>query len=190
MEIRFGLILFVALALSSCSRELDLAHRYDNTESGKPFFDEVMEGEEHTFTEVGGVLLSDRVKVNVPAGIPRYGYMLDGKISVGKFGGSDDFTIFWSGDYSLMQTGCKTPWLEDHISSLNMSMAVIGKGVTSAINGFTDGGIWLIGVHELPSGKLVGYFHAESHYPGVASQYKSIGVAYSSDGGKTWDKYR
>ena len=195
MEIRYGLILLAALALSSCSRELDLAHKYDNTESSKPFTEDtqVPEGPEGPdtdmqFTEVGGILLSDRVKVKVPSGIPRYGYMLDGKITVGKFGGSNDFTTFWSADYSMMQTGCKTPWLEDNIGGLKKNMSVIGKGVTPVIDGFTDGGMWFIGVHELPSGKLAGFFHAESHYPGVNSQYKSIGVSYSTDGGKTWDK--
>ena len=185
MEIRYTLILLAVLTMASCSRELDLAHKYDNTESSKPY---MSDGDDLTFTEVGGVLVSERVEVNVPAGIPRYGNMLDGKITVGKFGGSKEFTTFWSADYSMMQTGCATPWLEDNIGGLTKNMAVIGKGVTPVIDGFTDGGMWLIGVHELTPGKLVGYFHAESHYPGVASQYKSIGVAYSADGGKTWDK--
>ena len=192
MEIRYSLILLAVMAMVSCSRDLDLAHRYDNTESSKPFIEDQTGDEtpddDIPLTEVGGVLISDRVDVTVPSNIPRAGYMLDGKITVGKFGGSDKFTTFWSADYSMMQTDCATPWLEDNIAGLKKDMTVIGKGVTPVIDGFTDGGMWLIGVHELESGKLVGFFHAESHYKGVASQYKSIGVAYSNDGGKTWDK--
>lgn len=62
MEIRYGLILLAALALSSCSRELDLAHKYDNTESSKPFTEDTpgtgKPDADLQFTEVGGVLIS------------------------------------------------------------------------------------------------------------------------------------
>lgn len=53
-----------------------------------------------------------------------------------------------------------------------------------------DGGAWFIGVHKLMDGRLAGFFHAESHWPGVSAAYKSIGVTYSSDNGLTWETGR
>lgn len=196
MEIRTFALICTVILLASCDRELDLAHRYDNSHSSLPYTEDTPAEdtpvtpptEELIFTDMGSYEISERVAVDVPSGTPRAGYMLDGKITVGKFGGSENFTTFWSSDYSLMQTGCSSPWLEDNIGTLTKDMAVIGKGVSTPVDGFTDGGMWLIGVHELADGTLAGFFHAESHYDGIASQYKSIGVAYSSDGGKTWNK--
>lgn len=188
MEInRIGVLLFLCTSLlGSCNRELDLEHRYDNSQSSKPFEEEKPE-DELEYTDKGLYSISERVTVSFPTNIPRSGYFPDGKLSVCKLKGEDTFTSFWSGDCSFMQTGCKSPWFEDNIGSLNSSMAVIGKGVSPVTDGFTDGGMWLIGVHELSDGRLAGFFHAESHFPGVASQYKSIGLSYSSDGGRSWD---
>ncbi|MGN1211904.1 MAG: sialidase family protein [Candidatus Cryptobacteroides sp.] len=191
----FAIIIGVALVLS-CTRELDLAHKYDNTESSRPWTDDEEEepsnpsdpGESLDFTDCGSYMISERVDVNVPSSVPRGPYMLDGKITVSKLSSEETFTTVWSSDFSMFQRGCATPWLEDNISSLTSSMAVIGKGISEPIEEFTDGGIWFIGVHQLDDGTLAGFFHGESHYSGIASQYKSIGVAYSSDGGKSWDK--
>lgn len=131
--------------------------------------------------------VSDRVVVSQAAGIPRRGYWLDGKISVSRLSWDRDgsFTTFWSSDASLMQGGCETPWLENNLNRLSSGMEVIGKSV-SPQSGFTDGGQWFIGVHELDGEKLVGFFHAESHWKGQSCAYKSIGVAYSTDHGKSW----
>ncbi|MGM9734824.1 MAG: hypothetical protein ACI3ZL_00250 [Candidatus Cryptobacteroides sp.] len=185
--IRTAALLACLGCLVSCSRELDLAHRYDNTESSKPF-----EGEEPSedvgYIDMGQYLISERIDVPVPEKTPRAHYIPDGKISVTRFSFDSSWRIIWSGDTSYMQEGCSSPYLEDNISSLAGSMGFIGKGVSTSQDGFTDGGMWTIGMHELPDRTLAAFFHAESHYKGVASQYKSIGVAYSSDRGLSWDK--
>lgn len=172
-----------AICLCSCSRELDLAHKYDNADSSRPFEEEGINTDD--YTDYGDFLMSDRSDVVVNSGVPRKGYWLDGKITVQKFSWSAKYTVFWSADASFMQTDCNTPWLEDNINGLTEDMAVIGNSVRPT-PGFSDGGQWLIGVHELSSERLVGFFHSESHWKGQSCAYKSIGVAYSDDNGKTW----
>ncbi len=178
------------LSLASCEKKLDLAHKYDNTESSRPL--EIVEPEEDPdnleYTDKGLYKISEGVPCNIPSSAPRADYLLDGKISVFKKKGAAKFTTVWSADYSMWQDGCDTPWMEENVGGLKKDMTFIGKGKSPVQDGFTDGGMWTIGTHQLSEDKYVAFFHAESHYNGVASQYKSIGVAYSEDGGKTWDK--
>lgn len=171
--------------IAGCLRDLDLAHKYDNSTSKEPY--EEQEDDVSNYSEFDKWYLSDRYDINVEDEIPRKGYWLDGKITVVKFSWAAKFSIFWSADRSLMQSDCDTPWLEYNINRLSVNDEVIGDKPTQ---NFTDGGQWFIGVHELKgkNGKLVGFFHAESHWPGKLSAYKSIGVAYSDDMGKTWTK--
>ena len=171
-----------ALLAWSCDRELDLAGKYDNTDSSKPFDEEINLDE---YTEYDDYYMTDREDITVNDGVPRKGYWLDGKITAIKFSWLTKFTLFWSGDNSYMQTDCETPWLESNINGLTDDMAVIGNSINPT-DGFSDGGQWFIGVHELKGEKLVGFFHSESHWPGQSCAYKSIGVAYSEDHGKTW----
>ena len=166
----------------SCSRDLDLAGKYDNTESSKPYEEEDISDD---YTEYGDYFMTGRRDINVNQDIPRRSFWLDGKITAVKFSWASKFTLFWSADDSYMQEACETPWLENNINGLTAEMAVIGKNIQPT-PGFSDGGQWFIGVHELPGEKLVGFFHSESHWPGSGGAFKSIGVAYSSDHGHTW----
>ena len=113
---------------------------------------------------------------------------LDGKISVGKYDDSGLFTTYWSADNSLRQVSA-SPWLDENVNALTSDMEVFGKCI-EPVSGFYDGGAWFIGVHKLMDGWLAGFFHAESHWPGVSAAYKSIGVTYSSDNGLTWETGR
>lgn len=118
-------------------------------------------------------------------GIDMAGYWPDGKISVVKNGNSGNFTLYWGERYNIRTEG-DTPFPEDHIQQVLPENRVFGKGFDE-IAGFSDGGAWFIGVHRLKDGRLAGFFHAESNWGGLTA-YKSIGVAYSTDNGRTWSK--
>lgn len=177
--------LCIAGAMTACDRDLDLQHAYDNSSSSRPYdFDESFDYDD--YTDYGSFVLGERHLCELSPGLPRYNYWLDGKITVGRFNGSDRFTIYWSADNSLRQMA-DTPWLEENLPALTDDMQVFGNGF-SPVSGFYDGGGWFIGVHQLADGRLAGFFHAESHWRGVSSAYKSIGVTYSSDNGLTWER--
>lgn len=175
--------------MASCDRTLDLAHRYDNSESSqeREMPEEPAEPEDGLkYTQKGIWSVSEAVKVDVPKSVPHGEFLLDGKISVIK--NKDSYTTIYSSAFSMWQDGCSTPWLEDNIGKLTNANKFIGKDVSTLQNGFTDGGMWTIGVHSLAGSKMAAFFHAESHYSSDDCQYKSIGVSYSTDNGKTWDK--
>ena len=173
------------LAAAACDRDLDLAHAYDNSSSSKPYeFDKDFNFDD--YIDFGSFVVSDRVVCEQQPDIPRYSFWLDGKISVGKYDDSGRFTLYWSADHSLRQTS-DSPWLEENVNALSAEMEVFGKDL-EPVDGFYDGGAWFIGVHKLPDGRLAGFFHAESHWAGSNSAYKSIGVTYSRDNGLTWEK--
>lgn len=188
MEIisKLGLLAAITLTLVSCDRNLQPVL---NEDDGVRKANLVVDPDKLEYSEVGDFRISEAFPVYATANTPNGQFMLDGKISVGRFGGSDKFTSVWSSSFSMMQNGCDTPWLEDNIEGLRRSHIFIGKGVSESQDGFTDGGMWAIGMHELSDGRLACFFHAESHFSSVlVTAYKSIGVSYSSDGGKTWDK--
>ena len=173
------------LAAAACDRDLDLAHAYDNSSSSKPYdFDKDFNFDD--YIDFGSFVVSDRVVCEQQPDIPRYSFWLDGKISVGKYDDSGRFTLYWSADNSLRQTS-DSPWLEENVNALSAEMEVFGKDL-EPVDGFYDGGAWFIGVHKLQDGRLAGFFHAESHWAGSNSAYKSIGVTYSRDNGLTWEK--
>lgn len=174
----------VLAAAMSCSKELGLAHKYDNSESSKYY--EYNLDTLH-FTDCGNYSISERVTVFQPAGIPRQKLWFDAKISVIKPSWSDKFCTFWSADVSLMQPDCETPWIEENIQRMTWDMQVYCKD-EDRTGLFNDGGTWFIGVHEIENEELVGFFHAESHWEGRPSAYKSMGVTYSKDHGKTWSE--
>ena len=175
------------IALSSCDRDLDLAHAYNNGSSSKPYeFDADFNPDD--YTDFGTFVVGDRNICWQDPHIPRYMLWLDGKISVGKYDDSGLFTTYWSADNSLRQVSA-SPWLDENVNALTSDMEVFGKCI-EPVSGFYDGGAWFIGVHKLMDGRLAGFFHAESHWPGVSAAYKSIGVTYSSDNGLTWETGR
>lgn len=121
-------------------------------------------------------------KVISQAGIPFQGYSPDGKFCFLPEG--DGWVCYW-GEGNTFRTEARTTHLEDHIAN-NCWQAVMGKE-ENRIEGFNDGGSWIIGIRRLESGKLVGFFHAESWWSNDGTAFKSIGVTYSSDNGLTWE---
>jgi hypothetical protein len=117
-------------------------------------------------------------------GIDFKGYFPDGKISIIKDEVTDKYITFWAEAVSF-RTEASTPYLENHISHVTHNNRVFGKGF-NVQDGFNDGGSWFIGIYKLSDGRLAGFFHAESHWTGDITAYKSIGVSYSSDNGRTW----
>lgn len=110
-------------------------------------------------------------------------YWPDGKLIPLRRG--SEWQLFW-GEATDALTTAATPYPEDHIAALTDGSKVWGKEF-SRIDGFNDGGSWFIGIFPLDEkGHYVGFFHAESHWPGDGTAYKSIGVAYSDDFGSTW----
>ncbi|RQP18607.1 MAG: hypothetical protein EAS52_04985 [Parapedobacter sp.] len=119
------------------------------------------------------------------SGVDMQGYWPDGKISAVKEEGSEKFVLYWAENYSFRTEG-NTPFPEDQIDQLRPQNRVFGVGFNQ-ISDFTDAGSWFIGVHRLIDGRLAGFFHAESRW-GSLTAFKSIGIAYSSDNGRTWTK--
>jgi hypothetical protein len=117
-------------------------------------------------------------------GIDLQGYFPDGKISIIKDEATEKYIAFWA-EFISFRTEANTPYLEDHISQVKLENRVFGKGFDEQ-EGFNDGGSWFIGVHRLSDGRLAGFFHAESHWAVGDGVYKSIGITYSSDNGRTW----
>lgn len=184
---KISLLVAAVLTITACERTLKpVTNPDEDVRKANP---DAVNPDEFEYTESGDYLISDPFDVNVTANTPNGKFILDGKVTVGKFGGSQKFTTVWSSSFSMMQEGCDTPWLEDNIESLSQSDVFLGNGCSEVQDGFTDGGMWAIGTHQIPDGRLACFFHAESHFPDVLlTAYKSIGIAYSSDGGKTWDK--
>lgn len=125
---------------------------------------------------------------------PDRGYFTDGAVPVIKQG--EFYYAFWA-NYRNYRTVSGSPLLENHVDQLDPTTPVFGgrQADTGTANGFNDGGMWLIGVHPVaPEGKhkLVGFFHAESHwYPRTQHgwyAYKSIGITYTEDCGLTWSE--
>lgn len=124
-------------------------------------------------------------KVISQVGIPFQGYWPDGKFCFLPEENGDGWVCYW-GEGDTFRTKARTTLLEDHIAS-NGWQTVIGRDV-NRIEGFNDGGSWMIGIRRLKSGKLVGFFHAESWWSNDGTAFKSIGVTYSSDNGMTWEQ--
>lgn len=188
MEMIKRICLFAAIALSAaaCDRTLKPVI---NTDEDVRKANSLVNPDNLEYSDAGDFLISDSFPVNATANTPNGQFLLDGKMTVGKFNGSDKFTSVWASSFSMKQDGCETPWLEDNIEALRRTHIFLGKGISDLQDGFTDGGMWAIGMHELRDGRLACFFHAESHFKDVqVTAYKSIGVSYSADGGRTWDK--
>ncbi len=200
-----GILILIAssVLVCGCDRSWDLSDAYDNTESSKPFTPSQEEPDttsivvppvgpvepEEVFiqgTLTGGIAykLGQRHDIEQPSNMPLRGYWTDGKITALKQT-NGKFLLFWSEATSYRQVA-DTPWLEDNVGTLTSSDAVFGRSINKQ-SGFNDGGSWFIGVHSLGGNRMVGFFHAESHWAGGDGAYKSIGVTYSNDLGKTWE---
>lgn len=179
------LMLIGATATASCDRSLDLANKYDNSNSSK-VPDANNEYDPDSFTNFGYVKMGELKLVVPELSIDRHGYIPDGKISTGKYGDSDKYVTYIGAPASLRIVS-DSPDIEDYINSATVDNRVFGKGIAST-EGFDDGGAWFTGVHQLADGRLAAFYHAESHWAGIPGghAYKSVGVTYSSDNGITW----
>ena len=132
---------------------------------------------------LGKVTMSDPTVLD-QTNMPWADYWPDGKLCFLPETDGSGWVCYW-GEGDTFRTKAATTHLEDHIANYNWQMA-FGRDV-NRIDGFNDGGSWVIGMHRLESGKLVGFFHAESWWSSGSGAHKSIGVTYSSDNGLTWE---
>lgn len=126
--------------------------------------------------------------------LPHSGYYPDGGLSIVKSLTSNQYLAFWS-EFESFRTVADTNDLRDHVGKLNPTGKIMGGRKNDDGTGFSetswsDGGAWLMGVLRLQDNRLVGFIHGESHwYPrnGDYTAFKTTGVAYSNDEGKTWN---
>ena len=116
--------------------------------------------------------------------VPWAGYWPDQKLCFLPETDGSGWVCYW-GEGDTFRTKAATTHLEDHIANNNWHMA-FGRDVNK-IDGFNDGGSWILGIRRLDNGKLVAFCHVESHWPEPSPAYRSIGVTYSSDNGLTWE---
>lgn len=119
--------------------------------------------------------------------VPWAGYWPDGKFCFLPETNNNSWVCYW-GEGDTFRTEAGTTLLEDHIANNNWR-PVIGRDI-ERLDGLNDGGSWIIGINRLENGKLVGFFHIESRWPGDGISFKSIGVSYSLDNGLTWESIK
>lgn len=174
-------ILLGLLVMAACSKELNLASKYAQPNNAE----DAPEEQPEEVKEWNQYQLSEAYTIN-QQGIDLEGYWPDGKLCVLPASNGGGYICFWAEKYSY-RTEASSTRLEDHVSQVTVENRVFGQGITD-IDGFSDGGSWFIGIHRLAGNKLVGFFHAESHWKTGSGAYKSLGVAYSEDEGRTWTK--
>ena len=129
------------------------------------------------------VELSDAVDVANPVNYPHFAYYPDGHISVLPDG--SEYIMFWAEFESHRSVGT-TQFVEDQ-TALQPGNAVFGR--RGNFNTYDNGGSWLMSVFRRQNDDFIGFYHAEDHwYPHTTNDiaWKSIGVTYSNDKGKTW----
>ena len=119
--------------------------------------------------------------------VPWAGYWPDGKFCFLPETNNNSWVCYW-GEGDTFRTEAGTTLLEDHIANNNWR-PVIGRDI-ERLDGLNDGGSWIIGINRLENGKLVGFFHIESRWPGDGISFKSIGVSYSLENGLTWESIK
>ena len=130
------------------------------------------------------VELSDSEEVANPVNYPHFAYYPDGHISVVPDG--NDYIMFWAEFESHRSVG-SSQFVEDQ-HTLEPSNAVFGR--RGNFNTYDNGGSWLMSVSREEGDNFIGFYHAEDHwYPRIDNTiaWKSIGVTYSDDKGKTWE---
>ena len=123
--------------------------------------------------------------VGNPVNYPHFAYYPDGHISVVPDG--DQYIMFWAEFESHRSIG-STQFVEDQIM-LDPSNAVFGR--RGNFDTYDNGGSWLMSVSREENDNFIGFYHAEDHwYPreGNTIAWKSLGVTYSTDKGKTWSE--
>lgn len=131
------------------------------------------------------VLLSDSENVINPVNYPHFAYYPDGHISV--LPNEQGYIMFWAEFESHRSIGT-SQFVEDQ-TRLEPENAVFGR--RGNFDTYDNGGSWLMSVFREEGDNLIGFFHAEDHwYPHYNNNiaWKSLGVTYSSDAGKTWSE--
>jgi len=131
------------------------------------------------------ILLSDPEAVMNPVNYPHFAYFPDGHISV--LPDEDGYIMFWAEFESHRSIGT-SQFVEDQ-TSLEPANAVFGR--RGNFDTYDNGGSWLMSVFRIEGDSLIGFFHAEDHwYPHTSNNiaWKSLGVTYSGDEGKTWSE--
>lgn len=178
----YMILLFISTFLFiACDKDLGLNNKYDNSNSSILPNPEDNLNPDNT-VEFDDFFMTEPIVIN-QAGADMQGFWPDGKLSVVQDQGNGDFALYWAEKYSIRTEG-STPFPENHIGQVRPENRVFGIGFNE-MEGFTDGGSWFIGVHRLTGNRLAGFFHAESHWED-ATAYKSVGIAYSEDNGRTW----
>ena len=129
--------------------------------------------------------LSDSEVVTNPVSYPHFAYYPDGHISV--LPDENGYIMFWAEFESHRSIGT-SQFVEDQIR-LEPSNAIFGR--RGNFDTYDNGGSWLMSVFREEGDKLIGFFHAEDHwYPHTSNNiaWKSLGVTYSTDEGKTWSE--
>lgn len=135
------------------------------------------------------VQLSNSENVANPVSYPLWTWYPDGHISVVPDG--SEYIMFWAEFESHRSIG--TTQFVDGQYTLQPSNSVFGS--RGNFNTYDNGGSWLMSVLRKPnnlpnSSDFIGFYHAEDHwYPHTSNDiaWKSIGVTYSKDKGKTWE---
>ena len=120
-----------------------------------------------------------------PVNYPHFAYYPDGHITVLPDG--NEYLMFWAEFESHRSVG-STQFVEDQYA-LQPSSSVFGS--RGNYDTYDNGGSWLMSVLREEGDNFIGFFHAEDHwYPHSSNDiaWKSLGVTYSKDKGKTWEE--
>ena len=115
---------------------------------------------------------------------PHFAYYPDGRISVVPDG--NQYIMFWAEFESHRSVGA-SQFVEDQLK-FEPEEAVFGE--RGNFDSYDNGGSWLMSVYRQDGDNFIGFYHAEDHwYPHTSNDiaWKSIGVTYSNDEGKTWE---
>lgn len=176
---KYFIILFALIGLTSCDKELDLASKYNTPNNST-------DSEEEQGTGIWNEYRMSKTFTIDQTGIDMEGFWPDGKLCVIPASTPGKFLCFWGEKYSY-RTEASSASIENHVKQVTEDNRVFGRNMNH-VDGFYDGGAWFIGINRLSDNKLVGFFHAESHWGMQSGAYKSIGVTYSEDEGKTWSQ--
>ncbi len=131
------------------------------------------------------VQLSEATEVANPVHYPLFAWYPDGHISVLPDG--DEYIMFWA-EYESHRSVGSSQFVEDQKALVPSTAVFGGRG---NYNTYDNGGSWLMSVFRQKDENFIGFFHAEDHwYPHTNNDvaWKSIGVVYSDDEGKSWSE--
>ena len=128
-------------------------------------------------------VLSPADRVQNKIGYPLFSWYPDGHISV--VPDEEGYIMFWAEFESHRSVG-RSQFVEDQEELSPRSAVFGGRG---NFNSWDNGGSWLMSVFRVSQDSFVGFYHAEDHwYPHTSNDiaWKSLGVTYSADKGKSW----